>query len=608
MAPVSVAGRESGAAEDVHSDALAMAEAGDLGRAADRLRHAIVLEPLRTSWYLDLAALLCALDRWSDALVALEQAAALEPLSLRAGRLFASALRGVGRASRDRRDWPGAVHAFERSLSFDSRCASAHRELAYIFGLRGFHHLGLHHRKAVLDLEAVNPSDLCHLARAQLQTGDVDGCLESGRQLLDGGAGSAPLHSEFLSISQHRVHQTAESIRQAHEQWAITWCSQPSQSQSHANDRDPHRPIRIGYVTGEFFRGPASHFLLPLLAQRDRCRFEVTCYHTNPAYDERTAQFQSLADCWRNSAAWTDAELSEQIRSDRIDMLVDLSGHYDHNRLTLFALRPAPVQATFPNYPSTTGVPAIDYIFSDRWVCPPGSDNFYTEEVYRLPSGYLPYSPPSYAPEVSPLPALRSGTITFGVFQRPAKFNVPFWDAVAEILRARPDSRLLIHYNANELDDPDSLARSSLLGKLEARGVDRRRISFRGPLPAAENLALLGEADIALDTFPYNGQTTTCECLWMGVPVITLTGETHVSRVGFQILDRLGLRSLAAHSVPKYVETALQFSGDLAELRVLRDIMRSRMQRSPLLSGQTVADIEQGFRWMWQRWCAKEPN
>jgi len=260
--------------------------------------------------------------------------------------------------------------------------------------------------------------------------------------------------------------------------------------------------------------------------------------------------------------------------------------HFLH--LLAFHCRPAPVQVVIPSFPGTTGLSETDYIFTDEWICPEGSEKQYREKVLRISSGWLPYEPPVSAPATSDLPALRTGRLTFGLFQRPAKLSPELWSAVAEILRRCDRSVLLVHQSSRDLDVPDSLAQLRCIAALESRGLSRDRIFFQGALPLKKHLESIAGVDIALDTFPYNRVTTTCECLWMGVPVVTLAQESHAARMGFAILHRVGLGALAANSIEQYVSIASSLAVDLQALSEIRSGLRERMRRSSLTDAVTV--------------------
>jgi predicted O-linked N-acetylglucosamine transferase (SPINDLY family) len=301
-----------------------------------------------------------------------------------------------------------------------------------------------------------------------------------------------------------------------------------------------------------------------------------------------------------------DAEIAARIQADEIDILVDVSGHLRQHRLSVFALRPAPVQVCFPNYLGTTGMPAIGHIFTDRWVCPPGAESQYSEHPYVLSRGYLVYQPPPQPPPVTALPCDATGITTFGLFQWPAKLNSGVWDAVAGVLRVCPESRLLFHYASAELDEPDSPARLAVEAELATRRISRERLIFRGSISKDAYLALLGEADIALDTFPFNGVTTTCECLLMGVPVVTLPGSIHSSRVGYEILQRVGLGALAASHPDAYIRIASGLAADRGRLRAMRRELRPMLQHSSLCNAEPlVRELENAYRSLWQLFLEK---
>jgi predicted O-linked N-acetylglucosamine transferase (SPINDLY family) len=303
----------------------------------------------------------------------------------------------------------------------------------------------------------------------------------------------------------------------------------------------------------------------------------------------------------------TDASAAQAIRDDRMDILVDLSGHFAFHRLGVFAHRPAPVQVSFPHYPGTTGSDCIDYLLTDIWTTPQGCEDESSEKPYRLPSGCLVYKAPPDREPVTDLPALSNGYVTFGLFQRPGKLHAAVWDAIAAVLAAVPDSRLLMHSSSRELDEEGSAQRARLLKPLEDRGIAAARVLFKGPRPTEQHLAIVAEADIALDTFPYNGQTTTCDCLWMGVPVVTLRGNSYVARVAPALLDRLGLGDLAADSADGYVRRAVELASHTEEIARLRRSLRERMKNSSLTDGSRLAvEIEAAYRSMWREWCRKQ--
>jgi predicted O-linked N-acetylglucosamine transferase (SPINDLY family) len=452
----------------------------------------------------------------------------------------------------------------------------------------------------------LNPNDRqarLWLARSYFHSGDTALCIDSFRALLDQ-PDSSEVGSELLHVLLHDPGQTPASLRGAHERWDAARAPSAVSRLAHSNLPDPERRLRIGYLCGEFCAAPSLHFLLPLIRFRDRSQFHVTCYHTGWKHDAGTRAYRKEADRWRAVEYLDDARLAGQIREDEIDILVHLSGHYKNHRLPVLGEHPAPVQAVFPNYPSTTGVSAIGHIITDAWVCPEDEELQYTEAPLRVEEGYFAYLPPR-SPRITPLPAAAAGSITFGVFQRPAKYHPAFWDAVAQVLLGCPSSTLLLQFAARELDHPGSSVCAKFHAILADRGVDPARLQLRGPLDPGESLEFFARADIALDTFPYNGQTTTCECLWMGVPVISLAGRTHVARVGYSILGRVGLSDLVSHSPREYVACAVRLAADRPRLTELRRVLRGRMRASSLIDGDSVRGVEKGYRSLWRDWCRK---
>jgi predicted O-linked N-acetylglucosamine transferase (SPINDLY family) len=305
--------------------------------------------------------------------------------------------------------------------------------------------------------------------------------------------------------------------------------------QPHANSPDPNRRLRIGYLSPDFCRHSVAFFIESLLAAHDRSAFEILCYANVSQTDIITERLQGLADKWRDIVHLSDQQVAELVRADAVDILVDLVGHTVNNRLLVFARKPAPVQISYLGYPNTTGLSTIDYRLTDAWADPPGrADRFHTETLVRLQGGFLCYQPWPGTPEVSPLPALTSGHITFASFNNATKVNPEVIALWSKILRLLPNARLIM--KALQLGDIGTRQRFAQL--FEQNGVSMERVELLGwASSTAEHLELYNRVDIGLDPFPYNGTTTTCEALWMGVPVIVLAGNTHAARVGVSLLS-----------------------------------------------------------------------
>jgi predicted O-linked N-acetylglucosamine transferase (SPINDLY family) len=366
----------------------------------------------------------------------------------------------------------------------------------------------------------------------------------------------------------------------------------------HRNDPDPGRRLRIGYVSPDFREHCQSLFTLPLLSHHDHGRFEIICYARVPKPDAITRRIMGYADGWRDTAALDDAQVADLVAADRIDILVDLTMHMANGRPLLFARKPAPVQAAWLAYPGTTGLRAMDYRVSDAYLDPPGEhDDWYSETTVRLPDTFWCYDPLTAEPQPGPLPALANGVVTFGSLNNFCKVNDSVLDLWARVLVAVAGSRLLL------LCQPGA-HRQRVLDRLQRGGVEPGRVEFAEFRPRPEYLALYRRVDLGLDTFPYNGHTTSLDAFWMGVPMVTRVGGTVVGRAGWSQLCNLGLRQLAAETDDAFVEIAAGLARDLPALAALRSGLRARMEASPLMDGERFTrNLESSLRWMWRQWC-----
>jgi len=340
-----------------------------------------------------------------------------------------------------------------------------------------------------------------------------------------------------------------------------------------------------------------GRFLAPLLAHHDHGPFEIFCYGDVQHADEMTGRLRSACDVWRDIRGGSDEQVAELIRQDRIDVLVDLSLHTGGNRLLVFARKPAPVQVTYLAYCGTSGLETMDYRLTDPYLDPPGMDeSAYSEKSVRLRT-YWCYEPCIAEIEVGQPPALASGRVTFGCFNNYCKVSPGTWRAWRRLLQAVPGSGLVVYC-------PFGSHRDRLAGELTAAGLDADRLTLVSAAPTAAYFEQYRRIDIALDPFPFCGGTTTCDALWMGVPVVTLAGATAVGRGGVSILSNVGFGELVAQSVEQYVEIAAALAGDPRRLAELRSGLRARMQRSPLMdAGRFAKDVESAYREMWRRWC-----
>ena len=370
----------------------------------------------------------------------------------------------------------------------------------------------------------------------------------------------------------------------------------------HANDRDPDRRLRIGYVSPDFSEHVVAGFMLPILAAHDKSQVEIIAYAEVRSPDATSRRIMGIVDDWVSTVGMSDEAVADRIRADRIDILVDLAGHTTGNRLMAFARKPAPVQLTyFIGHGTTTGLSSIDGFLSDRALTPDGCEPLFGEgSIVRLDRSALAYVAAPQMPDVVPTPALANGYVTFGYFGRSVRLNERVIAAWSAILAGTPGSRLMLNYSS--FGDP---ATAALFAARFARyGVARERLElvFTSPQPAT--WAAYGQVDIALDPFPHNAGTTTIEALWMGVPVLTLADRPSVGRMGAMILEPLGLTDWIPPDVGAYVAKAVAAAGDVAALQALRAGMRARFLASPLGDAPGLArSMERAYRALWRRWC-----
>ena len=617
--------RESENAEAHHLLALAYQGEGRPDAAIAELERAIVLGP-SAQMQRSLGALYGAANRWKDSVAAFERSLTQDPDHPNGIWQLGRALCEIGRyeealrlLSRGRIVAPEHLgictelgvalfeageyeHSYEVLCSVVERSARSPRARRYLAGAcRKLQRLQecLEHTLVSTELEQSGEA-WARLALVAWDYGDLPLALQARDRALRDGVADAELHSLLLYISLFDPEQTPESLRRAHRLWALTHTI-PVQHRPYTNSPDADRKLRVGYVGMGMFNTPGRCFRLPLLIHANRDQFETFFYDTQPETDETA--FREITT-WRDARGLCDADLSTCIERDGIDVLVDLARHSRAGRPGVFTLKPAPVQVVYSGYRATTGLREFDAYVTDEIMSPPGTDDEYTEPLARIPGGWIIYSSRREAPEVTPLPAAVNGYVTFGVFQRAAKLSAECLDLIAEVLRELPDSRLLLHHTERDFDESASGAVRRVADAFESRRVPRERLRFLGYRAWTEHMTVVGAADIALDTLPFNGQTTTCECLWMGVPVVTVPGSSIAGRVGASLLRHAGMEEYVANSFDDYVRIALEVARDLPGLAEERAALRDRFARSRVCdcAGGTRG-VEALYRELWHRWC-----
>jgi protein O-GlcNAc transferase len=504
----------------------------------------------------------------------------------------------LGMLFKQTRQMNKAKELFEKILQQEQH-QLVYNELGYICQCMGQLSQAIQYQKKAVEADPNNAELLANLARMLIAAGKVRDGINLFRKALEIEPSNAAMHSNFLFNLHFLPELDPQMLFTEHELWGQTHVPASLSKASHNNDPDPNRRLRVGYISPDFCTHPVAYFFEPLLDGHNRNEVEIFGYGNVRMPGDVTERLKQKFDHYRNIRGIDDKTVIDMIERDKIDILVELAGHTTDNRLLVMAHKPAPIQVTYLGSPDTTGMEAIDYRFTDILANPPESRKFNTEELVCLPDGFLCYRPSDSAPPVTSLPALRNDYITFGSFNSPCEIHPHMIELWAKILRANIGSRILLKFGVG----PDSEMNRHFFSQFERRGISSNRVAICGWKPMDEHLGLYGQVDIALDTYPCNGFTTTCEALWMGVPVISLVGECHASRIGLSILKTIGLDFLAALTPEKYVAKVTALAADYQALAQLRASLRQRMVESPLCDAEGFArKVEAAFRKMWHRW------
>ena len=419
---------------------------------------------------------------------------------------------------------------------------------------------------------------------------------------------SAPAFlSNYLFSSMYDPSRSNQQVFEDHKAWGDRFASAaPNPKYPHVQSRDKSRRLRIGYVSPDFRAHSVSYFFEPIMQYHDRTSFEVFCYSNTIRTDVVTEGIQKAADGWIETSGLTDEHMMQRLRDDQLDIIINLGGHTAYNRMRAMACQTAPIQIEYLGYPHTSGVPAMTYRITDDRADPgPQADSFVTEQLIRMKDCFHCYRPHGKAPEPSAPPHLSAGHFTFASFNMLTKVNDGVLDAWTEIMRQVPDSHFLL--KCKQLNEPTTV--DAMKEAFERRGVDSSRLTMKGFVPSVkEHLGMYGTVDLALDTFPYNGTTTTCEAMWMGVPVLTIEGDRHSGRVGLSLMHAMGLTDeLVTPDVDSYIKRAVEWAHDTQMVDALRSNMRPRMAASPLRDEVGFTrQLEQIYRARWEDWCDGE--
>ncbi|MSQ67322.1 MAG: tetratricopeptide repeat protein [Gammaproteobacteria bacterium] len=493
-----------------------------------------------------------------------------------------------------------AIYCFREALIHQPGLVQAHNNLGVVFTEGGRHAEAIAELQSALAIRPQFAEAWNNLGNVYKNAGELPAALEAFAQALEYQPDYTVAHSNYLFTLNFIDGVSADHIAQAHRDWGLRHVAGIAVGAPYANSPEPHRRLKIAYISPDFRHHACAFFIEPLLREHDRSQVEVYAYAELAQPDAMTLRLKKHVDVWRSITGLPDQQVAEVIRADGIDVLIDLAGHTANGRLLTLARRPAPVQVTYLGYPATTGLTAIDWRLTDGVTEPTEcSDAWYTEQLYRLPHSLWCYQPFADMGPSTALPALARGQISFGSFNSYAKIGprvVALWAAV---LRALPNARLVM------ITVPAGDAQELLWQEFARLEIPRERVALHERLPRAAYVKLFSEVDIALDPFPCNGGTTTCDALWMGLPVVALQGDTFLSRASLSVLTAAGCAEFSARDERAYVERCVGLAADWDALSTLRHGLRARLSASALLNAPAFArDIELAYRHMWMAWCA----
>lgn len=568
---------------------------GRISEAIDNYQTAIDKDSKCKIAYSSLAKLFKTTGELDKATEVLRKAIEISPDDLDASYFLADIQRTQGH-------FQAAIEICNRILSQDRNYPGVYNLLGLCMSKLGKKNEAIECYRKASEREPDSPQPYNNLGREFLYRNDLPAAIGNFRKALEIKPDHAKAHSNLLltlnyipEISQEEFFR--ESLLFGEQQNANIIPAAPD----FQNEADKDKTLKIGYVSPDFRNHSVTCFFRRIPQAHDRKQVEVFCYSDVSQPDDITRLIANTSDHWRSIAGFPDEEVISLITNDGIDILVDLAGHTANNRLPVFNHKPAPVQINWLGYPNTTGLRSMDYRITDEIADPPGiTDKYYTEQLLRLPHGFLCYQVDDPIPQVTPPPVLNRGYITFGSFNNINKVSDDTARAWSGILKNIPNSRLIL--KSIVLTDEEM---QLLVDKFTQHGLDRHRIDLLGEIPGkTDHLKMYSQIDICLDPFPYNGTTTTCEALWMGVPVINLLGDRHASRVGASILNQAGLENLVADDVQSYIQLAQSLASDISRLTTFREQMRAHLLNSELMDVDLfVRDLETAFRDAWCHWC-----
>ena len=566
------------------------------GEAVACSRRALKIRPDFAEAHGNLGAALKDLGQLDEAVASYRRALEIKPDNAEAHNNLGATLQNLGR-------FDDAVASYRRALEINPDNAEAHNNLGTTLQNLGRLDDAVANYHRALEIRPAYAMAHSNLGNYLKDLGRLDDAVASYRRALEIKPDYAEAHSNLLLIHNYQSDEPAVMLLEEARRFGDLVARQASPYTDWHNVAQSGRCLRVGLVSGDLRGHPVGYFLESVLAALNTqaaSRLEFFAYSSYSYRDAVTDRIKACCRGWHSVVGQSDEREARRIRDDAIDILIDLSGHTAHNRLPMFAWKPAPVQVSWLGYFATTGVAAMDYIVADPWTLPETEEAHFTEKIWRLPETYLCFTPPDVTVEVTPLPALKNGYITFGCFNNLTKMNdavVALW---ARVLHAVPGSRLFL--KTKQLSDVT--VQQGVVERFAAHGIDAGRLVLERHAQRVELLAAYHRVDIALDPFPFPGGTTSVEGLWMGVPVQTLAGERFLSHIGESILHNAGLPQWIAADADAYVVSAVRHAGNLHCLAGLRSGLRQQVLASPLFDASRFAyHFEAALRGMWTKWC-----
>ena len=497
-----------------------------------------------------------------------------------------------------------AERAYRTAIELDPRCAEAFNNLGQLLQRDDRLTEAEANYRTAIEIDPNYAEPHTNIGNLLKDRGELDDAIAAFRRAIDLRPDLSMLHSNLLLTLHYHADYGSADLAAEHRNWAARHAAPlATEPKPHRNDPNPSRRLRIGYVSPDFREHAVARFMQPLLDNHDRHDVEIYGYSDVARPDSYTESIRESCDHWRDTRNTSDSELAAAIRRDSIDILVDLAAHSGGNRLLVFARKPAPVQITYLAYCSTTGVDAIDYRLTDRFLDPADVDeSHYAEQSIRLPHCYWCYAAPVLANKPAPAIETQARPPTFGCLNNFAKISDATLGMWIRLLHQVPESKLLIYARSD-------WHRKRVRDAFGKAGLPETRLEFVGWQAAASYFETYRRIDVALDPYPYTGGTTTCDALWMGVPVVSRTGRTAVSRGGSTLLSNIGLTELVATDEAQYIEIAGDLIRDTVRLQAMRRELRAKLEASPVMDARRFArDIESVFRSAWHAWCTERAS